>query len=749
MKNNRFFSVYGLNLSLIFLLGLGVNFAFAQNQDSSKVNNLSELVVNATRANSKSAMAFTNVFQKEIKKQNLGQDLPFLLNQLPSVVVSSDAGAGVGYTGIRIRGTDPTRINVTLNGIPYNDSESQGVYWVNMPDFASSVQSIQVQRGVGTSTNGAGAFGGSINVNTLQLNKDAYVEVNNSIGSFNTFKTNILASTGLLNDRFVLDARLSSIKSDGFVDRASSDLKSYYVSGGYYQNNSFIRLNVFSGHEKTYQSWNGIPQALAQNDSKGLDDYIARNYYDEAFKKELLERGRQYNFYNYDNEVDDYRQSHMQLISSFALGKSWRFNPTVHYTKGQGFYEQYKADSKLSNYGLPNVIIGNTEIKRTDLIRRKWLDNDFFGAVWSLDYDAQKKLKANFGGGWNIYDGDHFGEIIWSQYASTGKIRERYYFNNSKKKDFNTYAKAFYTLNSKFDAYIDLQIRTVSFEMLGTADALQNLNYSKSYQFFNPKMGLTYQPSANASLYVSYAKGSKEPSRQDFVDNAPSVPKPEKLNDFEAGYKFAKGDWNLEANGYFMSYLDQLVLTGKINAVGEAIRVNVDNSYRAGIELQLAIRFTNKFVFAGNLSVSQNKIKHFVETVPSYDETPEEVNMYHKSDIAFSPNVIAGGSLSYTPNSKIEIALLPKYVGEQFLDNTSSDNKKLDAFFVNDLRFSYTIKPKSFKEINFSVLVNNIFNHKYESNGYTYSYLYGGKITENFVFPQAGTNFLAALRIRI
>lgn len=717
-------------------------------KDSTDAQLLNEVVVNATRARANSGMAFSNVSQKEIKKQNFGQDLPFLLNQMPSVVVSSDAGTGIGYTGIRIRGVDPTRINVTLNGIPYNDSESQGVYWVNMPDFASSVQSIQIQRGVGTSTNGAGAFGGSINVNTLQLNREAFGEVNVTGGSFNTLKTNFLASTGLLNEKFVFDARLSKIVSDGFVDRASSDLKSYYLSGGYYMKNSFIRVNSFSGHEKTYQSWNGIPQALAKNEAAGVDAFVSRNYYDETFKTAMIERGRKFNFYNYDNEVDDYKQDHLQVISSFQINKKWRFNPTLHYTKGLGFYEQYKSDAKFTAYGLPNVIIGTTEIKRTDLIRRKWLDNNFLGAVWSLDYEGEGKLKGNLGGGWNKYDGDHYGEIIWAKYASESNIKHRYYFNNSLKTDANIYGKLYYQLNEKLDVYGDVQFRNVDFQMLGTADALQPLNYQKKYNFFNPKLGLTYRLDQATNAYISYAKGTKEPSRQDFVDNAPTIPEPEKLHDYEAGFRITKQNWKAESNLYLMSYLNQLVLTGKINNSGEAIRTNVAKSYRAGIELQFSGKLSEKLILSANSTFSQNKIADFTEVIQSYDENPTEVNEMKNTDISFSPNIILGGSLSYQPIRILELSLLPKYVGKQFLDNTSSANKQLDAFFVNDFRVRFAPKLKSLKELNVSILVNNIFNHQYESNGYTYSYLSGGKITENFVFPQAGTNFLIATQIR-
>lgn len=732
-------------LQALVLALLVQNPSFAQ---IDSVRNLNEVVVKATRANEKTGMVYSNVSQSAIKKQNLGQDLPFLLNQLPSVVVTSDAGTGVGYTGIRIRGTDPTRINVTLNGIPYNDSESQGVFWVNMPDFASSVQSIQVQRGVGTSTNGAGAFGASVNVNTLQLSRDPFAEVNVSGGSFNTLKTNFIASSGLLNDKFVFDARLSKIGSDGFVDRASSDLRSYYLSGGYYFKNNFIRLNHFSGKEITYQSWNGIPQALADGDIKGLDAYIERNWYDEAHKQELLARGRKFNYYSYENEVDNYVQSHWQLISSFRLGQNWRLNPTLFYTKGDGYYEQYKDGEDLEEYGLSYITIGEEIITETDLIRRKYLDNAFYGGVWSLDYEGTGKVTGTLGGGFNRYEGGHFGEVIWAQYFSDGKINHRYYNNNSTKNDFNLYGKLYYTLAQNWNAYLDLQYRRVGFDMLGTGDVLQQLNFNNTWNFFNPKIGLTYRLSDGSSAYFSYARGTKEPNRTDFVDTAPNVPRPEKLHDFEAGYKVNGKSWAAEANLYFMNYKDQLVLTGQINQVGEAIRMNVPDSYRAGIELQFGGKVTDKLSLAANVALSRNKIRAFTYTVPASDGTPDEVTPYKDTDISFSPNVISGGNITYTIAKGLNIALLPKYVGKQYLDNTSSDDKKLDGYFISDLNVSYTPKAEKLKDLNFTLLVNNIFNKEYESNGYTYSYIYGGKVTENFVFPQAGINFLAGMRVR-
>ena len=714
------FSLFIVNCSLII----------AQAQDSTKIRALNEVVVSSTRANQKMGMAFTNVYQKDLKKNNLGQDLPFLLNQLPSVVVSSDAGAGVGYTGIRIRGTDPTRINVTLNGVPYNDSESQGTYWVNMPDFASSAQSIQVQRGVGTSTNGAGAFGASININTLSYEPDAYGETNFTVGSFNTFKTNVLASTGLLNNHFVVDARLSKLSSNGYIDRASSDLKSFYVSAGYYGKNSFVRFNAFSGKEKTYQAWEGVPE-------------------------NLLKTNRTFNPYTYDNQVDDYQQDHYQLISSFKLNQNWTFNPTLHYTKGRGFYEQFKAQDKYANYGLPNVISGTETIKKTDLVRRKWLNNDFYGVTYSLDYQSNKKFSTNIGGAWNQYDGDHFGEIIWAKNASTSNIRYRWYESNALKTDFNIFGKAYYQFSDAFNLFADLQYRTVQYDINGTGDKRQNITQKAAggvthYQFFNPKFGVNYQVNKFSSVYASYAVGNKEPSRQDFVDNAPKAPLAENLQDLEAGYRLTGTKFSFDANFYYMNYKNQLVLTGQVNGVGESIRINVAKSYRAGLELSATWKLAEKWKLAANTTFSQNKIKNFTETIVNYDGDADKINKFAKTDISFSPNLIAGGQLSYAPGKNVELAWLSKYVSKQFMDNTSDTHRSLNSFFVNDIRASYSIKPKFVKELTFSLLVNNLFNHLYESNGYTYSYISEKQtVTENFYYPQAGTNFLLAVKVRL
>ncbi|CAG4988218.1 hypothetical protein DYBT9275_00031 [Dyadobacter sp. CECT 9275] len=710
-----------------------------------------EVIISATRVNSKSAMAFTNVTADAIDKQNLGQDLPVLLNFTPSLVSTSDAGGGVGYTGIRIRGSDATRINVTVNGIPYNDAESQGVYWVNMPDFASSVSSIQIQRGVGTSTNGAGAFGASVNVNTNTFRQEAYAELNNAYGSFNTFKNTLKLGTGLIKDQFTFDARLSRISSDGFVDRATSELHSYYLSGGYFGKKSFVRVNVFSGKERTYQSWNGTPEAKLRGDRAGILAYIDRNGVGEKDAENLLNaNNRTYNYYTYKNEVDNYRQDHYQVVSSHALGNNLTFNLNAFLVRGLGYYEQYRSQDKYSNYNLPDVVIGGDTLSRTDFIRRRWLDNYFYGTTFSLDYNSYKKLTASFGGGWNQYDGEHYGQVIWARNAGNIGSEHQYYYNLGTKKDINFYGKIYYQFTEKLNAFADLQYRHVNHRIAGQDNDLVALHFDKSFSFLNPKAGVNYQLSAQSSVYASYSIGNREPNRDDIASSVTGMfPTSESMQDVEAGFRTQHGKLAFAANYYLMYYKNQLVLTGQINDVGNSIRVNVPKSYRMGIELEGAVAINKHLKWNVNATFSQNKIRNFTEYIVDYDNGGYKTISHGKSDISFSPNVIAGSQFSFTPAKNLELTLLSKYVSRQYLDNTTDKTRQLDAYFTNDVRFSYAVKPGWAKEISFNLLINNIFNERYESNGYTYNYLAGGAVTqENFYFPQAGTNFLIGMNFK-
>jgi len=708
-----------------------------------------EVVVKSIRADENAGMAYANFSSDELKKSNLGQDMPVLLQFTPSVVTTSDAGAGVGYTGIRIRGSDATRINVTINGIPVNDSESQGTYWVNMPDFASSVSSVQIQRGVGSSTNGASAFGGSVNMQTNQFEKEAYAELNASAGSFSTLKTTLKFGTGLLKGKFTIDGRVSKIVSNGYIDRATSDLKSAYLSAAYFAKKSFFRLNYFAGKEKTFQSWYGTPESRVNNDLPGMQAYIDRNWLSEAEAANLLTSGRTYNYYTYANQTDNYAQDHYQFLTHHSLSAQWDMDFNLHYTYGRGYYEEFKPASDLLVYDLKSFVKDGEFIHNTDIIRRKWLDNDFYGTTFSFNYAGSKGLKFTFGGAWNQYIGRHFGEVVGGDHLPNSYLGHRWYESKSNKTDVNFYSKLNIQLTDRWLAYADLQIRTVGYDMRGIADKRQDITQNSNYQFFNPKLGLTHQINEVSKIFGSWSVGSKEPSRQDFIDNPGKTPQPEYLSDFEVGYSKQTAKYSVQLNAYSMNYKDQLVLTGAVNNVGEAIRKNVASSYRMGLEASLNYALSAKFNWQVNGTLSQNKIDYFVESMTDYDSSEELLINHRNTDIAFSPNVILGNQLTYTLGG-LQTSFLTKYVGKQYLDNTSNEAKSIAAYLTQDIRFIYTVKANWAKNIQFNVLLNNVFNSLYSSNGYTYSYVYDKKvISENFYYPQAGFNFLAGVVFRL
>lgn len=703
-----------------------------------------EVIVSATRANRNTATTYTELSREEIEKQNFGQDIPFLLDQTTNLITTSDAGAGVGYTGLRIRGSDQSRINVTINGIPYNDPESQGVFWVNLPDFASSVDNIQIQRGVGTSTNGAGAFGGTINVQTTKLNIKPYGELNGTYGSFNTWRAGVKFGSGLIKDKFTFDGRLSKISSDGYIDRATSDLKSYFLSGGYYGKKTILRLNVFSGVETTYQAWWGVPE-------------------------HLLKSNPTYNYYNYDNEIDRYQQDHYQAIFSQTAGKKWLINSALHYTRGRGYFEQYKgpeynnddgfnSKQSFSDYGLENLVIGNDTISETSLIRRRWLDNHFYGLTFSSIYDY-RKLNITMGGAWNQYDGDHYGEIIWAEFASNSEKEHRYYDNTGLKNDFNIFAKASYTIFGKLNLFADIQFRRVDYKIDGIDNDQRILSVDEHLNFFNPKFGLSYTANNHHELYASFSIGNREPTRNDYIDvPAGMIPEPEMLRNLETGYRFKKPKNILNLNYYLMHYKDQLVLTGELNDVGSPVRTNVDKSYRTGIEASNQLALFSKLFWDVNFAYSINRIKHFDEVIYVYDGNyslvEELVNHYENTDISFSPSIVASSALTYKPVEKLGLSFISKYVGEQYLDNTSSDDRKIDDYFISSFRFHYTLTDVFFREIMLALSVNNIFNAKYEANGYTFSEVYADDMSNrsradyNYYYPQAGTHILAGITLK-
>jgi len=683
------------------------------------------VIVSGIRAKDKSATTFTNLNKEQLNERNFGQDMPVLLGLTPSTVVKSDAGAGVGYTGITIRGVDQTRINVTINGIPLNDAESQGLYWVNTPDFASSVEQVQIQRGVGTSTNGAAAFGSSINMQTTTLHPKACAEYATAAGSFNTFKNTVRFGTGWLNGGWTIDGRLSKITSDGFIDRASSDLKSYYLSAGRYTEKSILRLVSFSGAEKTYQAWNGIAE-------------------------DVLDTNRTYNEFTYKNQTDNYQQDHYQLLYSYQLSKKTTLNTALHYTYGRGYYEEYKQGESLADYNLQDVIIGTDTITTTDLVRRRWLDNDFYGTTFSVTHEPDNKSTFIAGGGASYYEGRHFGEVIWSQFASNSFIGDKYYRNNAYKTDANIYTKYNCELGEKWNAFADLQYRYIDYSFLGYDQNLNNVQQNVRFNFFNPKAGIVYSISDSSNVYLTLAVSNKEPNRNDFVNSTPSSrPESEQLQNIELGWRKNWQRASLQVNYYLMYYRNQLILSGKINDVGAYTRLNVPESYRTGIELSASVNVTKKIQWSGNLTLSENKILSFTEYVDDYDWGGQWSTKYRNTSLAFSPAMIAASQWRFLPLKNASINVISKYVSRQYMDNTENMGRSLDAFLVNDLRFSYILKTKKsgwFRQLNAGVLVNNVLGEKYEPNGYTYSGISGGVRSDyNYYYPQAGRNFLMQL----
>lgn len=702
-----------------------------------------------TWATDKTPMSYVNLKKEDIEKNNIGLDVPYLLRWTPSVVVTSDAGTGIGYTGIRIRGSDATRVNVTINGIPYNDAESLGTFWVNLPDFSSSVENIQIQRGVGTSTNGAGAFGATVSLQTNTLNEEAYGEVSNSIGSFNTRKHTIKVGTGLLNGHWAFDGRFSQINSDGYVDRSQADLTSYYFSGGYYGDKTVVQAIAFSGKEVTNQSWYGTPESRITGDEEAMRTHAANNGYSAAQLENLLNSGRTYNFYLYDNQVDNYQQDHYQLHLSQQLTDALSFRGALHYTYGRGYFEQFREGDDFSDYGLNAPIIGMDTIESGDFIRRRWLDNDYYGLTYNFNYQKDN-LDLTIGGAYNQYDGDHFGEIIWAQFGKDLNIRDEYYDNVGNKSDFNIFAKASYQLNPKLNLFGDLQYRNVAYQTKGIDNDLRTIDVEANYNFFNPKLGLTYTIDQGQSAYASFAVANLEPVRNDFVDALENeTPEHETLYNVELGYQYRKAKYGLQANFYYMGYRNQLVVTGALNDVGSNLRTNVPNSYRMGIELQGNVAITDQLSFQLNATVSQNKIEQFEEVVYDYTNGFDiETNTFEQTDIAFSPWGIFSSELAYQPIKNLNVRLLSKYVSRQFLDNTSDENRQIDGYFVSDLRVDYGFGLGAIKALNLSLAVNNVFDVEYSANGYTYNYIVGEKIVENFYYPQAGIHFLLGLSLK-
>jgi len=697
-----------------------------------------EVIVTATRASANSPTTYSTITRKEIDQVNLGQDMPYLLQTSPSVVTTSDAGTGIGYSSLRIRGTDMTRINVTINGIPLNDAESHGVWWVDLPDFASSSESIQIQRGVGTSTNGAASFGASINIQSDDPEVTPYGEISTSAGSFNTYKLTFKAGSGLIKNKWAFDGRFSKINSDGYIDRASANLYSYALSGGYFGKKSIVRLMVFSGIEETYQAWDGVPGYLLDSNRtyNGLGAY-----YDENG-----------NLTYYNDQTDNYHQTHYHLNWLQNLSKYWNLSSALHYTRGFGYYEEYKMDQEFSAYALDDAIIGNDTLTTTDLIRRRYLDNHFYGFTFGLNFDNKKKVQATLGGAYNYYDGEHYGEVIWSEISIQFDKNYRWYENKGDKSDANLYAKVNYQVTGNLNLYGDVQYRRIDYQIKGIDNDLRDISQEHDYNFFNPKVGALLSLNDQHETYVSLAIGNREPNRSALIDANPACPYPtaERLYDTEAGYRFQSQKVSVSANLYYMYYLDQLVLTGRISDVGDPVMENVERSYRTGIELTMGLRILKNLRWDLNGTISSNKILDFSEYVDNWDEWPNQViNEIGTTNIAFSPSLLVNSILSWEPVRNFKVSLFSKFVGKQYIDNTNSEDRKLDPYFINDLLVRYILHFKSIKQLGFSLKINNLTNTKYESNAWVYRYYSEGAYgVYDGYFPQAGINFMAGLDLK-
>lgn len=724
------------------LIALAASFpmlsAVGQETDTTTAIGVQELIpveIKGIRANDKSPYAVANIKASDIKNQNLGQDIPYILNQTPSVVINSDAGAGVGYTGIRIRGTDAARINFTINGIPVNDAESQATIFVNTPDLLSSTNSIQVQRGAGSSTNGSGAFGASVNISNLTQSREAFAEINNTYGSFDTWKHTIRAGSGLLKGGFQFDLRLSKISSDGYIDRSSSDLKSMQFIAGWTSKNekTSLRFNLFTGSEKTGQAWNGVPESMLKTNRtfNGLGLMADGNYYND--------------------QTDNYQQDYYQLFFDHSFNPYWSAHAGLFLTRGKGFYNEYRLGESFGDYGLPShtTPAGDT-FETTNMTRQLWLDNYYYGAVYSLTYE-KNKTQFILGGSYTRYDGDHYGFVTWADYGVP--VDHRWYNLNAFKTDFNIYAKLQQRLTDELYAFGDLQYRRVNYEMNGFRKNPE-LAPRADFNFLNPKAGLSYI-TQHGKAYASFAVANKEPNRDDFEASPIALPKHETMYDVEAGYQYAQKNWEVGANLYYMYYKNQLILTGKVNDVGAYTRFNVPESYRAGLEITAAAKPADWLRIVANLTVSQNKILNFEEYIDDYDDGGQLMNFYKKTDIAFSPNVIAGGTATFEPMKNVLkkqsffIDVIGKYVGRQYLDNTSNVSRSINPYGLCDLRLRYTAPIPFAKELGISLGLFNVLDKKYEANGYTFSYKTDGSIaTENYYFPQAGFNWMLALNLR-
>ncbi len=700
-----------------------------------------DVLVSATRAGAHAPLAYSEVGKEQVRKQNTGYDMPYILSLTPSFVETSEAGNGIGYTSMRIRGTDANRINVTIDGIPLNDAESQQVFWVDLPDLASSIENIQIQRGAGTSSNGSGAFGATISLQTANPENQPFAQVSSSVGSFNSIKNMVSAGSGMLGGKFGLTMRYSDIKSDGYIERTGSKHRSENITGIFRSGNSMLKANILFGEEHTGIGWWGVPKEMLSVNRRYNP---AGEYTDESG-----------NIKYYDNESDNYKQDHFQLTYSQKLGNYLSLHTAVHYTKGKGYYEEYREDQNYSDYGLGNISLGDSVLTTTDLIRRKWLSNQFYGLIYSLKYQKER-LEVTAGGGLNTYRGDHFGNIIWMKYAGSTEKDYQWYFNNARKDEASIYAKVNYSLSDRTSIFGDIQYRHILYNMSGIDDDLKDLRQEHNFGFFNPKAGIFYSITPNQDAYFSFSVANREPSREDFKEatgDPSAVPRPETLYDTEIGYKLRTGNNSFGINLYGMIYKDQLVPTGELSDVGYSIMTNVPESYRTGVEITAGIKPAGFIVWNLNLTLSRSRIRNFMEYYTDYNTSDGSSQYYSRNlgevDIAYSPAVISASDIGFKIHRGTELHFISKYVGRQYVDNTMSSERMIDPYFVNNIRLDFEPVVRNMKGVQFQILVNNIFNNLYISNGYGGNWYEDGiEKSWSYYFPQAGTNFMVRIGLK-
>lgn len=754
MVYNQIFR-FSFQRSCVLFAALLFSFSLYSQQILPDTIALKTVVIQSTRASDNHPAPHSNFSAEKIGQSYQAQDIPMLLSSVPSLVENSDAGAGVGYTGLRIRGSDPTRVNVTINGVPFNDAESQGVFWVNMPDLAASAAEIQVQRGVGTSSNGAGAFGATVNIDLSKVDPDPFATVSNTFGSFATRKHSAYLGTGLIGGKMAFTGRISTIQSDGYIDRASSDLNSFHLTGAYIDDKQSFQAHILSGHERTYQAWYGLP-------AQYLDTL-------RTYNPAGTERAGD----PYPDEVDDYTQRHFLAHYKYKFRNAWSLQLNGHYTRGFGFYEQYKAAESADDYGLPGWALSvDSSIEVSDLVRRRWLDNHFYGGTFALQWEPKSAWKPVFllGGAISQYEGRHFGELIWTQNAPAAPKDFVYYDNNATKSDANIFLKWESRPTVRLNTFIDLQMRRVAYQFLGFNNDLENVSQNADLLFFNPKIGATYSLSNKWMLAGFAGIAHREPNRDDYTQSSPnSRPRAERMLDLEASLRKSDRNWSASANLYFMGYRDQLVLDGRLNDVGAYIRTNVPESYRAGLELEASLQIGRFFALNGNAAFSRNKVKNFIEYRDNWDEGTQERIEYSNTNLAFSPDATARLEASWAvlqqTQHDLSVSLSGKYVGKQFLDNTSNENTTLPKYFFSDLRLNYDLKNVIGNRVSLILSINNLFNNQYVANGWTYRYVSAGynpvpddpysRAEGNNVyhqagfFPQAGRYWVGTMVVRM